>query len=266
MVKILTIFWVLFVCVYPLPSLSQSAGDSTKHPSKVHEQSPSVASESAISAPIDWWVKAATVSNAFLTLLLAISTIGLWIVTGKAANAATRSAEVAQNQLVLSHRPWVGLLEPVQVIEPLSFNEQGAAAKIRLTARNCGRSPAKGTAIFTNLKIVPFPHADPRSYATLISPDEVLKFKDFGTLRLPDDDFEFPVITLRAQPNTFAPGPNGMVCVFVAGYIIYRDAFDGPHATSFLLQYALANDDKQMPPTGTVHGSFKVLGVGGNAY
>jgi hypothetical protein len=110
------------------------------------------ANEQKQDAPIDWWVKAATIGNAIFAFFLMISTIGLWIVTTRAANAADLSARAAIGIELPVLRPKAGDLLDIE--EPIPEDAPYGCGEVDIVPRgqycgigyieyhNFGRTPA----------------------------------------------------------------------------------------------------------------------------
>lgn len=204
--------------------------------------------------------------------VLALSTVLLWAVTSKAAkaakesaNAAEKSVAIAREEFSTTHRASVGLFGPIETTEPLTFDEQGARAKIRLIAKNVGSSPSIGTSLVIRTTIGPFPIPDPRDYARVPPESQVRLTTQMGLIILPGDQipWDFEILVPRSD---FRQGENGAVVVWLAGHIHYHDDFK-LYASGFLFSYRTEGTDQRgIMPRGVVRGRFEHFGIGWQTY
>lgn len=130
----------------------------------------------------------ATAAIACFTWTLWKSNEKMWEVTKIAADAAKRSAEVADRALTLTDRPWVDLR--IEIVGPLVFDPvEGCKLDVKLTLLNIGRSPAIGLGVFISLL--------PSINQAVDSHDKMIKnlrfmFSEtsFGHTRFPGDPLE----------------------------------------------------------------------------
>jgi hypothetical protein len=130
---------IVVAIAYGLPQ-QQNVGDSyTSHQVTDGESQP-------------FWVRTFTDPIAFFTLVLAASTIGLWIVTWrsgvtqgrdtrKSLAIASRGADVAERTLVDAERPYVFIFGVVKFTYVDDY-EIGESAYVEYTVANYGRTPA----------------------------------------------------------------------------------------------------------------------------
>jgi hypothetical protein len=104
----------------------------------------------------DWLLVVFTGLLALFTYFLWDSTYKLWksgeqqiVIATDAANAAKKSAEVAEKTLFAIHRPWISV--KLQVGSELQFNEREATINIVAKMKNIGNSPAISTFINTTI-------------------------------------------------------------------------------------------------------------------
>lgn len=95
---------------------------------------------------------------ALFTLFLVMVGIGQGIFlyrtdqgTHKAADAAKKSADVAQNTLIATQRPWISV--KIELVSPLRFSEKDVKATFRFTLKNVGVSPANN--VYVDPLLVP---------------------------------------------------------------------------------------------------------------
>jgi hypothetical protein len=94
-----------------------------------------------------FWQKATDDPVAFFTLwlvfftgVLAVSTIGLWLVGGTTARAARDSADIATKALIADTRAW---MTPAQIdVLHLRIDEQNISVLAKFVSKNIGKSPA----------------------------------------------------------------------------------------------------------------------------
>jgi len=78
---------------------------------------------------------------AAFTGVLSISTIFLWLSTRDAALAGAKAAEIAEDTLIASNRPWISILPPAPK-SGLTWDQRGARVDIGFAIKNVGKSPA----------------------------------------------------------------------------------------------------------------------------
>jgi hypothetical protein len=204
--------------------------------------------------------------------ILAVSTVLLWVVTSKVANAAKESANaaeksiaIAREEFISTHRAWVGLSGPIETIKPLAFDEHGAKATIRIVGKNVGSSPSIGTSLVTRTTIGPFPIPDPREYARVPPESQVRLLAQMGLVILPGDPIPWDV-EIFVSRNDFKQGKNGAVTVWLAGHVHYHDDFN-LYASGFLFSYVPeGGNERGIMPTGVIRGVFKPSGIGWQTY
>jgi hypothetical protein len=74
----------------------------------------------------------ATVVIAFLTWSMAKYSAKQW-------KAMIDSNETNRMQLELSQRPWVGVVNPISIVRPLTFDAQGGTIVVQVSLKNCHR-------------------------------------------------------------------------------------------------------------------------------
>jgi hypothetical protein len=143
----------------------------------------------------DWWVAGFTAALWFFTALLWLATRRTVVeaqATAEAANTHARAAEEAnrinRQILIAANRPWITVRMAIPDGAPLIFTADRITTRIKITAKNIGRSPA------TNINFsIEF-------YADMVTANKRLNsitFKDavggsltgFGRMLIPDEDF-----------------------------------------------------------------------------
>src|SRR5260370_15142984 len=69
------------------------------------------------------------------------------------ANVATQASLEISRSALLSSRAWVGVITPIQVIEPLTFTSEGAFLTIKYGIKNGGTAPARNISFSSTFKI-----------------------------------------------------------------------------------------------------------------
>jgi hypothetical protein len=180
-------------------------------------------------APIDWWVKVATVGNAIFSLALVLSTIGLWWVACKTANAARDTAEATRQAFIAAHRPRL-------IVRQVSMN----ADVINYFIYNVGDTPAKLVEVserdwlpgpVENLSPLP-------PYAESVPVNVTLKSGEWmGRQFLPSDPEEFLTRYIAGRTRK-----HDQPAIFALGIITYEDMLGTRRNTAFLRQYDHATE------------------------
>jgi hypothetical protein len=112
------------------------------------------------------------------------------------------------------------------------------------------------------LIVAPFPHPDPREFLAVVDMQLLTNISaESGLLILPNDPIEWKD-DISVKREEFRYGPNGLVSLWLTGWVGYRDEFDEVHATPFLMSFIGADAQRSVRPTGTVNGFFRLLGFG----
>jgi hypothetical protein len=163
---------------------------------------------------IDWNAEtvtaAGTIALAFLTLVLAVGTLFLWVATRRLVKGADRTAEQQLRAYVFVENAWAKRVGPQDTWE------------IRYRFRNTGVTPSHETKISEIAAIVDWPMAqipEPR--------DE----SHFGSIA-PNGDF-IDCVTTRLNGITNYDLLTETKAIVLAGKITYRDAFDKRRHTEF---------------------------------
>lgn len=94
-----------------------------------------------------------TIWIAVFTGVLAISTIGLWIVTWQSSKRQskdmTESIDIAERALVAGERAWIKV--KIEVASNLSVGPSGIMLPLQFNVTNCGNSPATHVRVYHNL-------------------------------------------------------------------------------------------------------------------
>jgi hypothetical protein len=200
------------------------------------------------------------------TIVLAFSTIGLWWSTyqlwsagekqialaGTAADAAKRSATVAERALTLSDRPWVSM--KVDIIEGLKFDDTlGCKTKVKLTLLNIGRSPAIGLGFFIELH-PSIEQAVSSHQAMVQSVRGMVGETSFGHTRFPNDplDREIDLFVTRADIESgIKESESGLVEPYIVACAYYGLPTGGRFRYTSISQAIWLDDETSgFAPTG----------------
>jgi hypothetical protein len=233
----------------------------------------------------EWWLVYLTFALVFVTFGLAIYTAKLWRSTKvlaqdakdtadrqaadmqaslriakDAADAAKDQAQTATEALQRSKRAWIGVLWPVDMVTPLSFDKNEAHCNIRFTIKNVGVSPAVSTCLTCKLIVGPYPHPDPRTYVTVADKGFLeMATNSFGIPVIPGDPMQWSTIEVKEQIT--AAGKND-VSVWLSGYFGYKDEFGILHSSSFLFSFVNPDGERNISPSKIVEGKFEPFGTG----
>jgi hypothetical protein len=192
------------------PEHSQQATDDNKH-----QDCPTFFAGTLLSFERGFeWVKRDDNDKAVVagfTVVLAISTIGLWLATNRLWSAgerqlellaktaasqsrdmqasvkvATRSAEVAERTMILNDRPWVAV--DIELAGPLIFTEEKCSIDIKYAIKNVGRSPAIKAGIF--IEFVPAGSIVDRHIRLTAVADMTAEQVSFGSTLFPNGTHE----------------------------------------------------------------------------
>jgi hypothetical protein len=198
------------------------------------------------------------------TIVLAISTIGLWLATNKLWEAGERQltllAETSAAQsrdmersMIAANRPWIKV--EIQVAGPIFYNVNGANLTLRYAMENIGRSPA------TNVLV------NPRLIAPILSADNSRRFDPRAELRREITEHKsrppmslgfslFPnekiaqeiTVSMSNDEINRATEIIGAIYPTIIGSVSYRMGLDDiPHQTGFIVE--VCRNDVPRPST-----------------
>jgi hypothetical protein len=177
------------------------------------------------------------------------------------ANAAKRSAEVADRLLVLTDRPWVDL--KIEIIGALKFDPvEGCLIKIKLTLLNIGRSPAIKLGYFINF-CPSIPQAVESHHKMTESARYMIKDTSFGHTRFPNDPHVIEMV-IGATPAEIEAGTkesdSGLVEPYIVGCAYYGLPTGGRFRyTSINKAIWIAGDTRGLAPVGEYQADKLVL-------
>jgi hypothetical protein len=160
------------------------------------------------------------------------------------ANAAKRSAEVADRLLVMTDRPWVAL--KIEIIEGLKFDPSlGCMIKVKLTLLNIGRSPAIGLGYSIGLH--PSIERAVKSHQAMIESSRIMvKGMTFGHTRFPNDPIEREISLFVTQSDIEAgikECDSGLVEPYIVACVYYGLPIGGRFRYTSTNRAIWLNDD-----------------------
>jgi hypothetical protein len=167
----------------------------------------------------------------------------------------------------------VGIKDPIQVTEPLTFDFGGAHARGTLiTVANSGTSPAINASILGHLVVKPY-------YPTLVDKNPFGGLIDDKQINCEPGGFPLTLyrnhVGLFLLPGETKPLPNKadwmaypqeipnteFVKVFLVGCLGYTDETAKSHGTFFVYIYVPDHGDEFFPPSGQYIGHFETFGL-----
>ncbi len=175
------------------------------------------------------------------------------------------SVDASIEEIHRSHRPWVSIQGPIQIIEPLTFSKPGVATRVSYGLKNNGTSPALRT--FSLLELVvdesppggyPFDYLRPR----LECSENLRKTigDSMGISIFPGEVSE-AAIAAPVQARVGA-GENQPVSVWLKLCVSYRDEFNTQHMTGQAWHFRTKSDLRALLiPNGSYDGEFIKSGI-----
>ena len=167
------------------------------------------------------------------TIVLAISTIGLWLATNKLWAAGEKQFSFTQQSIDLARDEFIASHRPVIVVRAVHFNTvmtPNHTIKMRFIATNTGDTEATiltvGAKIVKGQKHVP---EIPGEFPALNTKVIILKSGEFSEWTF-ETDF---VVT----PGDFSAIQVKSLIIFCVGFVQYRDSLGAGHLTGFGRQY-----------------------------
>jgi hypothetical protein len=167
---------------------------------------------------------------------------------GVAAAAATSAAETAAQQLELSERPWIQIIE-ARMSGPLTFSKEHAQLAFHFKIKNIGRSPALDTFINLELGGPGTPFQERKRFCEQTTKNT----EGLGTALFPDaeDTFDTGFTTTRKdiEARTF----HGFLTIYPIACVSYRPSFiDSQYYTGAIYELARLG-----PPGAGFHVSLR---------
>lgn len=145
------------------------------------------------------------------------------------ANAAKKSADIAEKTMVSAHRPWVSVR--LDIGSGLTFNEQGGNIIIVFKMKNVGNSPAVGTRVNAKVILGFNPKDAIIEQKTMLAtaqkyPSPIAN--TFGQMLFPGEEFtqtiSFTISHEAIKKNEIEN--SGMTTPFIVGCVVYGFSFD----------------------------------------
>ncbi len=199
---------------------------------------------------LDRWLTASTVALAVFTLLLFGATFLMWVATYKlaksaemesrrravemtdslaiartSADAASKSADVAEKTLKLTQRGFIGFSN--FVVKGLQSNKQ--PEKFSFLTKNVGNTTIDMTGVVVRQRVA-------RNVSELPSTNNLIAEKCCLPLG-PRQDCGMPVNTAEITNDELADVLSGKKFLWFYGYAEYRDIFGELHRSGFCVQY-----------------------------
>jgi hypothetical protein len=191
---------------------------------------------------------------AAFTVVLALSTIGLWWATYElrsagqeqvdiariAADAAVKSADIARDTLHITQRAYIIAL-PEGVID----FAVGKRPKGGISLRNTGNTPAYDVLGRTGICLGSMPL--PADFQYDITLSDGAGDSSFQILRREQQYTQWAELREPINEEHLAMFQNGQLHVYVWGSVTYKDAFGFPHYTHFCSFYDASRIGRKVP-------------------
>lgn len=204
------------------------------------------------------WTAIFTAVLALFTIVLSLSTAGLWIVTWrsevrqsrhslKAITLARRSADVAEKALIAANRPWIKV--DIQVGGPIFYNVNGVNFTLKYILQNIGHSPATNVwvsprAVYPILSEIEPRHLSPRDeMQKVISHLKTRPPSPLGFALFPNDII-IQDITVSISQDEIKRTTQLIEAIYpvIVGAVDYRIDFDEKsHQTGFTVEIRRSN-------------------------
>jgi hypothetical protein len=191
---------------------------------------------------------------------IAIASVVMAVSTGLYTYFALQQWHTMQEEIRRAHRPWLGVVNPIEITEPLTFagDSMDATISIRFGVKNAGNSPAVGTQNDLALLINPAPEAIAR---ILHAPCDVVP-SPTGAFILPGDTYITEIMLTANRPFTRADPSSAWLTMCLT----YFDEFGKPHGTGLAWTYVTPDQKRRFAPSGVVRGTFRENGTNVSSY
>jgi hypothetical protein len=230
------------VCIFAIGFIAASSLPTQK--STRHEPKHSAATESVSS---EFWEKTADDPVAYFTLwlggftgVLALSTIGLWLVTWRsgvrqskemrdAIQTAQAANEISHSAIIAEQRAWVSVGDLKVNDEMLLFRTHGADISVSVTIKNIGKTPA--LSVHTSMEMI-FGYGEaPDAVKKLSEANKTVDQVHWTRTILPGDSYRREWGFHIENP----PGKLGSVFPAIIGCTTYQISPDNSvHQTAFV--------------------------------
>jgi hypothetical protein len=172
--------------------------------------------------------------TAIFTVVLAVSTVFLWLAT-------LRSAKIAERALTDLERPFVGIeIIPSQATELEQFEQGAIPNSLQFWFVNYGRTPATITQLADQLELCT-PGQFPEPFDTTTAQNE---FPKFGII-IGANNEKSPVSSRSYFDSECIPTrdlPSSAGNLFLLGFIRYRDIFGNRYRMGFCLKWTTTDN------------------------
>jgi hypothetical protein len=184
------------------------------------------------------------------TGVLAVSTIGLWVVTYLASRKQSRDmkasiavasggAETAHRFFVADQRPWVSFVQrKIELLSGFECDVNGVNLRMKFPIENSGRTPAQGVSI--DMRLYPgglHPPTDPGVERDRLIAEIKQRPRQLTQVLFPGDETEFAIRTSINQQEIDRINQTDFKMIFpvVIAIISYEFTFEpGVHVTGLI--------------------------------
>ena len=177
-----------------------------------------------------------------------------WLAMRDAIQMAGRANQIAISALTTAQRPWVGIVDPIFIDKPLTFDAKGANIVIRIKLKNFGVSPANAAIPIITMMLTEDLN-EVTKYQKEICSWPAMKQK-VGNLIFPNQEFTAMTINIQVDPPQIRTNSKGMTEAWLVGCLPYWDQFNQPRSTAVLYMFNL-NRNAEFKPIGIIQGVFE---------
>jgi hypothetical protein len=178
-----------------------------------------------------------------VTGVLALSTVGLWIVTGSTGRRQSRdmqkSISIAERSLTDLERPFLYVTAPTTGVTFPTLNQMTFGEGMESHFTNHGRTPANLINLIQRVIIVPVESGTPRLPPPIDPQVDILEIFPEGTVIAQGGTREFTADIMSGGGGDagplFAEFLSGSARVFFYGYMRYEDIFGNRYLNGFCM-------------------------------
>jgi hypothetical protein len=245
------VLWsALFPAHHPIENAA-SRDEQYPQEQRSEERPPIIQAESATNKKIANYTFALAVFTALL-VLVAIFQIAYLIQADKiakqSADAAQRSASVAQNALIATNRPWIKVVD-ITADAGMYVTKGGAGLNLWFHLKNIGHSPAKNVRLHVDGRVQGGHGETILEYERRICREARLSKNEEAThILFPGDP-----LVLQRKPGGFNAAPGGGVSPEIVGCVTYEfDFSERIHMTAFAFTVMTGQDTLTSTSRGSV--------------